>query len=105
MISACSSSARDDSGTSDGIEPCGSFLALGAWTQFVVTFDGGTLNLYTNGTRTGSLPSTRVLAVDATAPFTIGGAHGAFAGDVDEVAVYDYCLTAGRVAAHYAASH
>ncbi len=94
----------DDGGNSDSLGPCGSFLSLGTWTQFVVTFDGGTLILYTNGAKTGSLPSTRMLAADANVPFTIGGAHGAFAGDVDEIAVYDYDLTPAQVAGHYAAS-
>ena len=79
----------------------------GAYHHVVVTFDGNNdANFYLDGvfrqTIDGPLP-----ARPSAQPLTIGrnpiGVLEPWAGNLDEVAVYDRVLTAGQVAAHYQA--
>src|SRR5262249_11369621 len=64
------------------------------------TFDGSTMILYVDGAFAGQATG-GLTAQSRTAPFSAGDN---FAGDVDEVAVYDYPLSAERVLAHYTAA-
>ena len=77
----------------------GPALALNTWSHLAATFDGSALRLYVNGT----LASTTAVAGSipaSTGTLRIGG-NGVwgewFAGQIDEVRVYDRALTASEI--------
>jgi hydrogenase maturation factor HypE len=74
-------------------------LGLSAWTHLAATYDGATLRLYVNGTQVAAKALTGSLAA-GTQPLRIGG-NGVwgewFAGQLDEIRVYDRALTAAEV--------
>ena len=76
------------------------------WYHLVGQYDGaaGTGYIYVNGAQVKS-NSVSGLAQNAAETFNMGdrGDGGAFAGRVDEVAVYSGVLSAARIQAHYAA--
>jgi len=87
--------------------PTGSFavvngptVQLDKWTHLMGTYDGSRMRFYTDGRYRGSLVTTQGVNRNAGTRFEIGGGPR-FAGDLDEVAVYDTALSAERVAAHY----
>lgn len=85
----------------------GGDLGGSAWIHLVGTYDGVNWKLYRNGVLVGTQASgTGALAVD-TGDWAIGstgnGWADAFAGNVDEVALYGYALSASQVLAHYKA--
>jgi len=81
----------------------------GVWTHLVATYDGTTLQLYTDGQLTHTVAGQ--LGQNTSTSLGIGGtqyiAGGVwsepFEGAVDEVAVYDTVLSPQRVLAHYEA--
>lgn len=83
-------------------------LALNTFTHLVVTYDGATLTTYVNGVNALSSNKGKAL-VAASGPFVWGGlpntgdTNSDFAGDLDELAIYDKALSAVRVEAHHIA--
>lgn len=79
----------------------------GGLTFHVVgVYNGATIALYVDGAATGT-PTAAVGTADATATDAyIGSTNGTtefWDGRIDEVAVYDYALSATRIAAHHTA--
>jgi hypothetical protein len=78
----------------------------GGYTHIVGVFDGVDLVVYANGEAQGTQTASFAIA-GAVADFVVGAEAGGtanyFAGDLDEVAVYDHALSADRVRAHYLA--
>ena len=75
---------------------------LDKWTHLVGTYDGTTMRFYTDGRYRSSSVQAHGVLTTTSVPFEIGGGPR-FAGDLDEMAVYDTALSAERVAAHYLA--
>jgi hypothetical protein len=76
-------------------------IPLNTWTYLAVTYDGATLRLYVNGAEVSSVPQTGALEVNAN-PLQIGGStYGSehFAGQIDEVRVYNRALSPGEIQA------
>ena len=78
------------------------------WVHLVGTYDGANWKLYRNGTpvanNAAAVGALTVNNGDWAIGATGNGWADNFAGAVDEVAIYDHALSAGRVAAHYAAA-
>jgi hypothetical protein len=81
-----------------------SYLQFGQWYHLVATYDGATLKLYANG----KLAASELIAV-TVATIVRNGGGGMFMSNwnemngnisVDEIAMYNTCLSAGRVALH-----
>jgi len=77
-------------------------LSLNTWYHIVGTYDGTTMRLYVDGSEVDSDTATLTWGAGNLLLAT-SGLSGYFDGTLDEVAFYDYKLTAGQVAAHYAA--
>jgi len=78
----------------------------GVYHHVVGTYDyaSNNLSLYVDGALTAHMAPASVAAISSTA--LVLGAHPGgdnLTGSLDEVAIYDYALTAAQVAAHYAA--
>ncbi len=74
-------------------------LALNTWTHVAATYDGATLRLYLNGTQVGSRAITGSI-VTSSNPLRIGGNSvwgEYFAGQIDEVRVYNRVLDAAAI--------
>lgn len=82
-------------------------IPLDTFTHVVARFDGTRSQLFLNGVEMDDQASTAEL-VDNGGPFVVGAqsteSNDFFDGVVDEVAVYDYALPDGRIAAHYDAA-
>lgn len=82
-------------------------LTGSAWVHLVGTYDGTQWVLYRNGTEIAAKADS-VGAINVAADWAIGqrggGTGRAFAGAVDEVAIYRKALSADRVRAHYDAA-
>lgn len=80
----------------------------GQWHHMVASQSSNGMKLYLDGQLVGTNPQTA--AQDYTGYWRVGGdnawdgSDAWFDGDIDEVAIYNYELGAGRVAAHYAAA-
>ncbi|AGZ38759.1 LamG domain-containing protein [Actinoplanes friuliensis] len=74
------------------------------WHHVVVTYDGGVLRVYLDGTGLTPLTATLDTTVDGSG-FTVGSATGAyfFGGSLDEVAVYSQVLSPATITDHYRA--
>ena len=85
----------------------GADLGGTAWVHLVGTYDGANWKLYRNGLLLATQASaTGALAVtngDWAVGATGGGWADNFAGNIDEVAIYNRALTASQVAVHYVA--
>ena len=77
------------------------------WIHLAGTYDGSAWNLYRNGVLAAKQASTNGAVAIGDANWAIGatgeGWADNFAGNVAQVAIYDYALTASQIAAHYAA--
>lgn len=76
------------------------------WAHLVATFDGFNKRFFVNGVLVGTAPASVV--PNPIRPLRIGAGQNEldpgdyfFPGDVDEVAVYSYAVSANRVAYHY----
>jgi hypothetical protein len=80
----------------------------GQWTHLAGTYAGTTKAFYVNGLPVASAIVQFVPNANAPLRFGAGATEGAgadfFNGDVDEVAVYAYALSAAQVQAHYQAA-
>jgi predicted ribosomally synthesized peptide with SipW-like signal peptide len=72
------------------------------WTHVVGTYDGSDLRLYVNGTEVASQPQPAGITHSGN-QFLIGQGTGGYfwAGELDEVAVYNVALTGAQVQDHY----
>ena len=76
-------------------------LPTSAWSHLALTYDGAALRLYLNGTQVGSTPATGALPLNS-GPLRLGGTAVSgqrFAGQLDEVRVYDRGLSAAEIGA------
>jgi hypothetical protein len=76
------------------------------WHHVAHVYDGTQLLLYLDGVQSRSAPDTQSRP-PAPTPFQVGGFGSGFpefAGRLDEVAVYGQALSAGQIAAHFAAA-
>jgi hypothetical protein len=86
-------------GGSDLSTPGSTALPLNTWTHLATTFDGTTLRLFVNGIQVGAVPFTGSI-IPTTGVLTIGGNSiwgEYFAGQIDEVRIYNRALTAGEI--------
>jgi Concanavalin A-like lectin/glucanases superfamily/Fibronectin type III domain len=76
-------------------------IPLNAWTYLAVTYDGAALRLYVNGAEVSSVSQTGALEVSANPLEIGGGTHGSeyFAGQIDEVRVYNRALSSSEIQA------
>jgi hypothetical protein len=88
----------------------GGDIPLEQWTHLAATWDGTSLNLYTNGVLAAQSVQELSDIGDSTCPFSIGGLNdccGAdgqyFNGLIDEVSLYDRALFPGEINAIYQA--
>ena len=99
------SAAGGGTGTQDLSKP----LPLGEWYHFVGTYDGATLKLYINGFLYSSVA--KVITVPTNTIRSVGGfglderGNKLPPGFYDEFALYNTCLSAERILAHYHYSH
>jgi hypothetical protein len=92
----------------DVIPASGPEIALKRWYHLALVRDGPTLKVYLDGRAVLSERRLDSPDTDPTAPvpLTVGGSsepNSGFEGKVDEVSIFDRALTAGEVAALYAA--
>ena len=84
------------------------FAMINRWNLVTVTFNRGSLNSYVNGVLSSSGSAGSSL-VNGPSDLIIGGASnpvsGAYQRDVDDVRLFNRALTAGEVAALYAAEN
>jgi hypothetical protein len=84
--------------------PAGDF-GSGNWVHLVGTYDGANWRLYRNGVQIANTPSSPGALPVINGDWAIGstgeGWAGNLAGTIDEPAIYNYALSASRVAAHY----
>jgi len=77
----------------------------GTWYQVAGTWDGVTLTIYVNGNYEGQSTRAEVLAGDVTAQIGCGVGGGTYdhpwKGLIDDVKLYDRCLTAAEIKADY----
>jgi hypothetical protein len=81
-------------------------LAASSWYHVVCTWNGATMTAYINGAAVGTLSAAGSLAA-TTNLINIGRSPATgdyLPGAIDEVAIYNYALSAGRIAAHYSAA-
>ena len=89
----------------------GATAPVGQWAHVVGTYDGSTVRFYVNGVQQYSTPHSGTFATDTTG-LTIGANHNganhaaeeAFNGNIDEVNVYAYALSAQEVTQLYQAT-
>ncbi|HEX4338870.1 MAG TPA: LamG domain-containing protein [Polyangiaceae bacterium] len=82
--------------------PIPDISVMATYHHVVGTYTGQALNIYFDGALVSSVavPSATVSWPDT--PLRIGsGAYLGWQGSIDEVAIYDHALDAGRIAAHY----
>src|SRR6185436_10363105 len=80
-------------------------LGGSSWIHLVGSYDGANWKLYRNGALVATQASaTRALAVNG-ADWAVGstgnGWADPFAGNIDEVAIYDHALSAAQIQGHY----
>ncbi len=90
-----------------GYPNVGTPVVVGQWTHLVLAYDGTNATLYVNGvvSRHDAIPAGGYLVNNGSADITIGDgpptSFAPFDGYVDEVAIYNYPLSAAQVLNHY----
>lgn len=81
-------------------------LVAGVWSHVVMTYDGSTIRVYTNGALTDTRTGSTLAVENGTYPLAIGSLNlgNYLTGGLDEVALYATALPAERVLAHYQAA-
>lgn len=82
-------------------------ITLGAWTHYVITYDGSAVRAYKNGIEIGSAVLLATLRYSTVGGIRIGSDDDnsyPFSGTIDEVAIYSKALTQDRILAHYNAA-
>jgi glucose/arabinose dehydrogenase/PKD repeat protein len=80
--------------------PGSAALALNTWSHLALTYDGANMRLYVNGTQVGTRALTGGVRTTAN-PLNVGGNNvwgEYFAGQIDDVRVYNRALGAGEIA-------
>jgi hypothetical protein len=75
---------------------------LNQWNHVVAVYGNGQIQIFHNGVGSDAKPATETLA-STTAAFRVGtgsNTNFAFAGDIDEVAIYDKALPLARILVH-----
>ncbi len=90
-----------EANTTKTINTCGTTqLPVNTWTHVASTFNGSTVTLYVNGVRCSST-TTQTDIAPSTGALRIGqqknGMNRWFSGDIDDVRVYDYAMSADTV--------
>ncbi len=81
-------------------------IPVGQPTQVAATFDGTTISIYINGLIDSSVGFSGSIRTDTARPLGIGNQaerERPFNGLIDDVVLYDYALSSGRVLAHWQA--
>jgi len=95
---------RTDTGTKVYTQGAGA-PAVGSWAYVVVTYQHGVGSIVWVNGQAGTTQTNDVSLAGATSDFIIGAENGGatswWSGEIDEVAVYDYALSAARIQAHY----
>lgn len=90
----------------DGLKTPRGTLSTNAFWHVLCTFDGSQMALHVNGQLVGTEADSRALPAH-TAPAIIGAASttggSAFAGTIDELAIYDKVLSPSQIIAHFKA--
>lgn len=75
--------------------------STGTWTNFIITFDGTTTIVYTNGVSSGSLVTTPSIPSAATLELAFGSVSTVsyYDGAIADLRIYNRVLTAGEIAA------
>ncbi len=89
-------------GTTQYRTPTVSGLANGVWCFAALTYDGSTMRTYLNGVQVDTVSVAGTLSTDSTVAVALGNlpsgaGNRAFAGVLDDVAVYDKQLTATQI--------
>jgi hypothetical protein len=92
--------ARD--GGDQGIS--GALIPAGQWAHYAAVFENGTITVYVNATASSPAHVKGPLTLGTAAQLVVGAENGsgdyAFAGVIDEVAIYDKALTFAQIVAH-----
>jgi len=82
-----------------GYNVSGNVAQANVWTHLVVTYDGTTYKIYENGIQTNSGTMTTSTTLSGTMEFgrQISGTPYYFQGQLDDLRVYNYALTASQV--------
>jgi hypothetical protein len=82
-------------------------VIIGKWTHLVLAYNGTNVTFYVNGVAFATYPVPQYLVNHGTADLLFGygppTGQGPFNGGIDEVALYNYALTASQVTNHYVA--
>lgn len=81
-------------------------LPLNTWSHVAATYDGTTIKIFVNGVLNRSIAITGTIATPAAKELWIGNrpenlSSYRFAGQMDEVAIFNRTLTPGEIFAHY----
>jgi hypothetical protein len=79
----------------------GPVVEIGKWTHMVGTYDGTAMRFYVNGDLMGSSVQPYGVLPSGKATFNIGTGASPWLGGLDEMAVYNYALSAEQVEQHY----
>jgi autotransporter-associated beta strand protein len=99
---------REDSATFNALGVSGGVAQQGNWSYVVASYNGSEYTLYVNGALVASNQSGSGVE-DFNDPWSIGSGSGSginrlFSGNLSQVALYNYGLSANQVFAHYYAA-